>query len=85
MLQVGRHVNPRSRLRFNGIVTESQSCLALDDLKNGRHRSRVFGQFLALAEAEDHRLDIIVIEKCAPEDSAVGRLGFGARDRIASN
>ena len=42
---------------------------ALEEVKNSGHGSRVFGQFLALGEAEDHRLDLFIVEQCATQDA----------------
>jgi hypothetical protein len=36
----------------------------------------VFGEFLAMAEAKDHRLDLVVVGERPPEDAVRRRLGF---------
>jgi len=76
VLQIGSHVNPRARLRLDRNVAERQCRLAFDEMQNGWHGGRVLRQFLALPEAEDHRLHVIVIKQRAGQDAVVGRLDF---------
>ena len=76
MLQVRRHVDPGSGLSLLHVVAESHARLALHEEEHGRLRRRVFGKFLALAEAEDHRLDPIVLEDRAAQDAVRRRFGL---------
>jgi hypothetical protein len=76
MLQVRRHVDPRSCLSFLHVFAESDSCLSLHEEQRGWFRRRVFGEFLPLAEPEDHRLDAVVLVDRAAEDAVSGWLGF---------
>ena len=50
--------------------------LALEEVQDGGHRGGVFGQFLALAEAEDHGLEPVVVVQRAAQDALLGRLDF---------
>ena len=70
------HVDPGSRLRLQGVVAQRQARLALEEVQDGGHRGRVFGKFLALAEAEDDHLEPVIVEQGAAQDALVGRLGF---------
>src|SRR5262249_35817755 len=45
-------------------------------VQHGRHGSRVFGQFLALSEAEHHHLEPVVVEQRAAQNAPVRRLNF---------
>ena len=56
------------------VVAQRQLRLALEEVQDGGHRGGVFGQLLALAEAEDHRLDPVVVVQGAAQDALVGRL-----------
>jgi hypothetical protein len=61
-------VNPCSSLGVLRFVAQADARLALHEKQHGRFRRRVFGEFLALAEAEDHGLDLVVLEDRAAEN-----------------
>jgi hypothetical protein len=75
----GGHVDPGASLRLVLVVAQRHRGLPLDELQDGGHRGRVFGQFLALSKTEDHRLDLFIVEQRAAEDAFVGRLASFAR------
>src|SRR5687768_17358472 len=45
-------------------------------MQDGRHRGRVFGKFLSLAEAEQNHLESVVVEESATKDAFFGRLNL---------
>ena len=79
MALAGGHVDPGASLRLVLVVAQRHRGLPLDELQDGGHRGRVFGQFLALSKTEDHRLDLFIVEQRAAEDAFVGRLASFAR------
>jgi hypothetical protein len=48
----------------------------MEEVQDGGHGGGVFGQFFALGEAEDHRLDLFIVEDRAAEDALLRWLGF---------
>jgi hypothetical protein len=76
-----RRLTPGSRLV--PVVAQRQLRLALEEVQHGGHGGGVFGQFLALTEAEDHRLQPVAVEQRAAEDALVGRLTSFARSLMS--
>ena len=72
----GRHVDPRSGLGLLHVIAQAHGRLALHEEQHGRFRCRVFRKFLALGEAEDDRLDLVVLVDRAAQDAVRRRLGF---------
>ena len=76
MALAGRHVDPGASLRLVLVVSQRQRRLALKEVQDGGHRGGVFGQFLTLGEAEDHRLDLFIVEDRATQDTLLWWRGF---------
>lgn len=72
----GEHVNPCSWFGVQCVIAQRQHCLALEEVKNCGHGGGVFGKLLALGEAEDHRLDLLIVEEGPTQDSIFKWLGF---------
>jgi hypothetical protein len=72
----GEHVNPCPWFGVQVVIAQRQLCLALEEVKNSGHGGGVFGKLLALGEAEDHRLDLFIIEEGPTQDSLFRWLGF---------
>src|SRR5579862_8256436 len=60
-------LNPCPRLGVQGVGTQRQLRLALEEMKNSGHGGGVFGKLLALSEAENHRLQPVVVVQRAAE------------------
>ena len=48
-------------LGLQGVVTQSHLRFALEEVQDGWHGGGVFGKLLALAEAEDHGFQPVVV------------------------